>query len=52
MGARNAELQTQLLALQDQLQQLLADKTSYMQALEGQKPKLRPLNPPAEGGTP
>lgn len=41
---RNAELQ-------EQLKQLLADKTAYMQALEGQKPKLRPLNPPAEGGT-
>lgn len=44
-AARNAELQ-------DQLKQLLADKTAYMQALEGQKPKLRPLNPPAEGGQP
>lgn len=49
---RNAELQGQLLELQDQLKTLLADKTSYMQALEGQKPKLRPLNPPAEGGAP
>jgi epidermal growth factor receptor substrate 15 len=39
---RNAELQ-------EQLKQLLADKTSYMQALEGQKGKLRPLQPPADG---
>ncbi len=49
---RSAEAERRNAELQKELQQLLADKTAYMQALEGQKPKLRPLNPPAEGGTP
>ena len=35
--------------LQEELASALRDKTTYMQALEGQKGKLRPLQPPAEG---
>lgn len=36
--------------LQEQLASAVRDKTAYMQALEGQKGKVRPLPPPAEQG--
>lgn len=56
-GSRITELQKELTSmrqayenLQDELARAVADKTDYMQALEGQKGKLRPLkNPSAEG---
>ncbi|MEB3198318.1 MAG: hypothetical protein VKP62_14055 [Candidatus Sericytochromatia bacterium] len=37
--------------LQDELASAVRDKTAYMQALEGNKGKVRPLPPPADGGT-
>lgn len=56
-GAKLSEVQKQLdemqksyAKLQAELLDALADKTKYMQALEGQKGKLRPLNPPNEQG--
>lgn len=57
-GTRITELQKELTAmreayesLQEELARTVADKTDYMQALEGQKGRLRPLKPPpsAEG---
>ena len=40
----------ELTKLNERLQEELADKTHYMQAVEGQKGKLRPLPPAAEQG--
>ena len=45
LSALNEELQAKLDAAE-------ADKTHYMQAVEGQKGKLRPLPPPADEGQP
>jgi chromosome segregation ATPase len=37
--------------MREKLEQMEADKTQYMQAVEGQKPKLRPLPPSGEQST-
>lgn len=50
LAKRLEEMTRDYKQLQEELAGALRDKTTYMQALEGQKPKLRPLNPPAEGG--
>lgn len=42
---QNEALQSELTALKKEM----ADKTQYMQAIEGQKGKLRAIQPPAEG---
>lgn len=51
-GQTMAELRKQLddlKAANEKLQEEMADKTQYMQAIEGQKGKLRAIQPPAEG---
>lgn len=49
LAKRLEEMTRDYKELQDELAGALRDKTNYMQALEGQKPKIRPLQPPAEG---
>jgi chromosome segregation ATPase len=57
-GAKLSDLQKELEKalkhnedMQARLEQMEADKTQYMQAVEGQKPKLRPLPPANEQNT-
>lgn len=46
------EMTTDYRELQEELARALRDKTAYMQALEGQKGKMRPLPPSGEPGSP